>query len=86
MFERGVVDEVRSMAGRLGPTAEQAIGVREVRAHLSGEITESEAIQRMIEATRQYARRQETWFRKERGLLQVEPEQALRNHWRGKTR
>ena len=77
LFERGVVDEMRGMGGFLGPTAEQAIGVRELRAHLGGQLTVSEAIQKILEATRQYARRQETWFRKETGLLRVAPEDAF---------
>ena len=52
--------------GPLSPTAEKAIGIREVRALLAGECTRAEAISAMQAATRQYAKRQATWFRREK--------------------
>lgn len=77
LFARGAVEEIRSAGGRLGPTARQAIGVWEIEALLRGELTETEARQRIVEATRQYARRQETWFRKEKALLPTPAVDAL---------
>lgn len=64
MFRSGVVEEVRSLA-RAGATAAQAIGFKEIRALLNGEISESECITLIQQATRQYARRQATWFKRE---------------------
>lgn len=64
MFEHGVVEEIRA-AGEVGSTAAQAIGLREIRAHLAGEISRDECIARITLATRQYAKRQLTWFRRE---------------------
>ncbi len=58
--------EVSSLLDRhLDPTlpAMRAIGVREVSAFLSGSMTETEALEQLVIATRQYAKRQETWFR-----------------------
>lgn len=58
--------EVSSLLDRhLDPTlpAMRAIGVREVSALLSGSMTETEALEQLVIATRQYAKRQETWFR-----------------------
>ena len=43
--------------------AMKAIGVREIAAYLSGDLTRDEAIARAVIATRQYAKRQRTWFR-----------------------
>jgi tRNA dimethylallyltransferase len=48
-----------------GPTASQVIGLREARACLSGEISETAAIQKIQQLTRHYAKRQLTWFRRD---------------------
>lgn len=66
MFAEGAVEEVRALlALELDPSlpAMKAIGVPEIAAMLRGELTESEAIERAVIATRQYAKRQRTWFR-----------------------
>ena len=65
MFAAGMVEEVRTL-GPLSPTAEKAIGVREVREHLAGRATLEETIAAIQQATRHYAKRQMTWFRRER--------------------
>ncbi len=62
MFAEGVVHEVGSL-GTVGPTAERAIGFREIRAMLDGRLTESACREAILLATRQYAKRQLTWFR-----------------------
>jgi tRNA dimethylallyltransferase len=64
MFENGVVEEVAA-CGEIGSTASQAIGWREIRALLEGKLTREECIDSIAQATRQYARRQLTWFRRE---------------------
>ena len=64
MFRDGVVDEVRAL-GNASITAAQAIGFKEIRALLAGEITERECIGRIQLATRQYAKRQLTWLKRE---------------------
>lgn len=66
MIETGALDEVRALlARRLDPAlpAMKAVGVRELGAHLAGEITLDEALVAMKQATRNYAKRQLTWFR-----------------------
>ncbi len=65
MFAAGMVEEVRTL-GPLSPTAEKAIGVRKVREHLAGRATLEETIAAIQQATRHYAKRQMTWFRRER--------------------
>lgn len=66
MFAEGAVEEVRALlALGLDPSlpAMKAIGVPEIAAMLRGELTEAAAIERAVIATRQYAKRQRTWFR-----------------------
>jgi tRNA dimethylallyltransferase len=64
MVEGGVLDEARALAG-LDPTlpAANALGVPELLRHLAGEIGLAEALEAVRIATRQYAKRQRTWFR-----------------------
>jgi len=65
MWERGLVDEVESLIdqGLLeGSTAQKAIGYSQIIAMKHGLTTEDEAKGETKRATRQYARRQETWF------------------------
>jgi tRNA dimethylallyltransferase len=68
MFRSGFVEEVRHLLDRglaEGRTAPRAIGYREVVAHLRGELTDAEARERTAQATRRFARRQDSWFRKD---------------------
>jgi tRNA dimethylallyltransferase len=65
MIQAGLVAEVR-LATELSATAVKAIGVPEVRRHLAGEATLDETTSAIQLATRQYARRQEKWFRREK--------------------
>jgi tRNA dimethylallyltransferase len=64
MFAAGVVDEIRA-AKNIGRTASQALGLREIQAFIAGEISETECIARIQQATRRYAKRQLTWFRRQ---------------------
>ena len=71
MFERGLEDEVRSLieAGLLrGVTAQRAIGYAQVISILKGESSRESAISETIVATRQYVRRQETWFKRDKRI------------------
>jgi tRNA dimethylallyltransferase len=68
MFEAGFVDEVRGLLRqglREGRTANRALGYSQVIALLDGEISEAEARERTAQATRRFARRQDSWFRKD---------------------
>ncbi|MFU8834119.1 tRNA (adenosine(37)-N6)-dimethylallyltransferase MiaA [Roseovarius autotrophicus] len=65
MLAEGALDEARANLATWDATrpAAQAIGAPELIAHLRGEITLKEARATAIKATRQYAKRQRTWFR-----------------------
>lgn len=68
MVEAGLVSEVKGLLNRgfrAGITAPQAIGYKEIVAALDGETTIDEAIERIKAATRRYAKRQRTWFRRD---------------------
>jgi tRNA dimethylallyltransferase len=73
MFADGLVAEVRALqAGSrpLGPVAAQAVGYREVLEYLAGRATLDQTVDRVQARTRQFAKRQATWFR---GLAEVQP-------------
>jgi tRNA dimethylallyltransferase len=72
MFDAGVVEEVAAV-GEVGPTASKMIGLAEIRGHLAGRLTRAECIDAIAQATRQYARRQITWFRSEHGIAWMDP-------------
>ena len=62
----GFLDEVRALAERpVSRTAAQALGYKELLAHLRGEATLEEALDSAIARTRRFARRQERWFRRD---------------------
>lgn len=80
MLQQGALDEVAAMLDRFDPTlpAFRAIGVPEIAAHLRGEITLDQARDRAGIATRQFAKRQRTWFRsKMRDWHHVVPDQSI---------
>ncbi|MCX7304926.1 MAG: tRNA (adenosine(37)-N6)-dimethylallyltransferase MiaA [Hyphomicrobiales bacterium] len=70
MVEAGALEEVKALSAlHLDPSlpAAKAIGVRELQAALAGELPMDDAIDRAKIATRQYAKRQSTWFRNQLG-------------------
>jgi tRNA dimethylallyltransferase len=75
MFRRGLVDETRQLLTRglaENKTAMQAIGYRQVVEHLRGERSLPETIELVKSKTRQFAKRQMTWFRKHADLEWIE--------------
>lgn len=68
MWNAGLVEEVRTLeaAGlRSGRTASRALGYQQVLAALAGECTEAEAQAETVRATKRFARRQDSWFRRD---------------------
>jgi tRNA dimethylallyltransferase len=69
MWQQGLVDEVRGLAAaglREGRTASRALGSAQVLRHLDGDCTEDQARAETVRATRRFARRQDSWFRRDR--------------------
>jgi tRNA dimethylallyltransferase len=68
MWSQGLVDEVRRLEAvglRQGVTASRALGYAQVLRLLDGELTEAEAVEDTQRTTRRFARRQDTWFRRD---------------------
>ncbi|MEU1077925.1 MULTISPECIES: tRNA (adenosine(37)-N6)-dimethylallyltransferase MiaA [unclassified Streptomyces] len=68
MWEAGLVDEVRTLEAqglREGRTASRALGYQQVLTALAGECTEEEARAETVRATKRFARRQDSWFRRD---------------------
>lgn len=71
MWEQGLVQEVSTLIeeGLLkGSTAQRAIGYAQTIRLIQGEISEAMAIEETVTATRQYVRRQETWFKRDQRI------------------
>jgi tRNA dimethylallyltransferase len=64
MFAAGVVEEVRH-TGPIKSTASQTLGWRQIRALIDGTMTRDDCVMAIQQATRRYAKRQLTWFRRE---------------------
>ena len=64
MFDAGVIEEVR-MAGAMSETASKMIGLRETRELLDGKMSILQCVAAIQQATRRYAKRQLTWFRRQ---------------------
>jgi tRNA dimethylallyltransferase len=68
MFEQGLIDEVRRIVAMgFGPNSKalESIGYREAVLHIEGRLTVEQALAETQTNTRQYAKRQRTWFRRE---------------------
>ncbi len=75
-LDAGFLEEVRHLAARpggLSRTAGQALGYRELLAHLEGACELAEAVELAISRTRRFARRQDRWFRRDPRIRWLEP-------------
>ena len=82
MWEQGFIGEVEFLRGEgicEGRTAQLALGYAQILRHIDGEITEVEAKEETKLATRQYARRQETWFKRDERIKWLSPEENRRD-------
>lgn len=71
MWQGGLLDEVRSLQAsgvKLSRTAAVAIGYAQAASQLAGKMSESEAIEETISLTNRYARRQMSWFRRDKRI------------------
>ena len=62
-LQQGAIEEVRAIRGTAAGTARQILGWREITSFLDGELAIDECRERLVFATRRYAKRQLTWFR-----------------------
>jgi tRNA dimethylallyltransferase len=77
MLDRGLLDEVARLAARpggLSRTAAQALGYKELLAHLEGRCPLDEAIELAVRRTRQFGVRQLRWFRRDPRIRWIDME------------
>lgn len=78
MFAAGVLEETQNLATfALSPTSERIIGLAELRAYLEGKVTLGECRERIKLATRRYAKRQVTWFKRENSFIPAQLSTAV---------
>jgi len=80
MLEQGLVKEVEDLLQKYGddmPTAMQGLGYKEVKQFFDGELTEEEMVEKIKQETRRYAKRQLTWFRKNKATIWIDAELDL---------
>ena len=74
MLEKGLIDEVKALLEKYSefPTAMQGLGYKEVKQYLDGELTKEEMIEKIKQESRRYAKRQFTWFRKNKQTIWID--------------
>ena len=82
MIENGLIEEVKSILKKYEtfPTAMQGLGYKEVVQYLNGELTKEEMIEKIKQETRRYAKRQMTWFRKNKQTIWIDAENDRQNN------
>lgn len=71
MIGKGLTEEIRQLPQKLSTTAARAIGISEIKKHLAGEMPLEQCLDSIRQASRRYAKRQLTWFKKESGFQKV---------------
>ncbi len=78
MLEKGLLEEAKEFFTHTDyVTAAQAIGYKELKPYLDGEKSLDECTDKLKQATRNYAKRQLTWFNKEKSLNRIEMKNGL---------
>ena len=81
MMAAGLVNEVKSLLNRgfrEGLTASQAIGYKEIVAALDGNCSMADAVEEIKTSSRRYAKRQRTWFGKDKRISWINAESGMR--------
>jgi tRNA dimethylallyltransferase len=76
MINEGLVEEVRSLRGYRDVNALQTVGYSEIFEHLDGKMSLESAIEEIKKNTRQYAKRQMTWFKKDKEINWINVKQV----------
>ena len=82
MVESGLIEEVQNLIKKYPtfPTAMQAIGYKEIVEYLEGKLTKEEAIDKIKQESRRYAKRQMTWFNKTENLKWINGLDDIQNN------
>ena len=79
MIENGLIEEVKQILEKYDkfPTSMQGLGYKEVVEYLNGEISKEDMIEKIKQETRHYAKRQLTWFRKNKQTIWLNGENSV---------
>ena len=79
MIENGLIEEVKRIYNKYNefPTAMQGLGYKEVVEYLQHEISKEEMIEKIKQESRHYAKRQITWFRKDKSFVWLNSEDGI---------
>ena len=82
MFEQGLIQEVKNILNKYSkfPTAMQGLGYKEVVDYLNGIYTKEEMIEKIKMETRRYAKRQLTWFKKNKQTIWLNAEDGIQRN------
>lgn len=82
MIKQGLIEEVEKVYKkyRKFPTAMQGLGYKEVVEYLNNNLTKEEMIDKIKQETRRYAKRQMTWFRKNKQTIWLDTENTIQNN------
>ena len=82
MIEQGLIEEVENIYNKYKkfPTAMQGLGYKEVVEYLNGDLTKEEMIEKIKQETRRYAKRQMTWFKKNKQTIWLDTENTVQNN------
>ena len=74
MIEKGLIAEVENLLKKYDkfPTAMQGLGYKEVVEYLQGKTTKEEMIEKIKQESRRYAKRQITWFKKNKQTIWID--------------
>ena len=79
MLEKGLIEEVKNLLEKYSefPTAMQGLGYKEVKQYFDGELSKEEMIEKIKQESRRYAKRQFTWFRKNKQTIWIDGQADL---------
>ena len=82
MIEKGLINEVQFLINKYKemPTSIQGLGYKEIKEYLDGKITKEEAIEKIKTESRRYAKRQFTWFRKNKETIWLNGELDIKTN------
>ena len=82
MIEQGLIQEVQTLLQKYTefPTAMQGLGYKEVVEYLDGILNKEEMIEKIKQETRRYAKRQLTWFRKNKNTIWLDGLDSIENN------
>jgi len=82
MLEQGLVQEVQNLLEKYDsfPTAMQGLGYKDVVQYLHKELTYEEMVEKLKQETRRYAKRQLTWFRKNKETIWLDAENGIQKN------